>query len=106
MPMINLFTPFLRKRRSFSYEQELRLLYWQSDLMECPTLESSQHTEAQDTETPPGVSIAINVSELIDAIYISPKTDAYILETASNLLSKFDLNQVNTIQSNLLDAPA
>ncbi len=61
MPMHNLFTPFMRNRRSFAFENELRLLYWNSDLM-------SPDTDTTDEFPPGGIGDPAAIPALIETV--------------------------------------
>jgi hypothetical protein len=98
MPMHNLFTPFLRKRRSFSFENELRLLYWNSDLM-------SPGNGTADTEFPAGAAVPVKLDPLIETVYISPQADGYMRDALTALLEKFELSRDKIVQSDLFAAP-
>ena len=60
IPFDDLFFPFLFKRKSFQYEREVRIL---SDLSE------------QEIKINDGLKIDIDINELIEKIYIHPKSE-------------------------------
>lgn len=98
MPMENLFTPFMRKRRSFAFENELRMLFWDTDLM-------ANARDNPDTKIPPGKRVPIKLEPLIETIYISPHAQSFLRETIETLVEKFDLKRTKIVQSNLFAAP-
>ena len=97
MPMENIFTPYLRKRRSFFFENELRLIYWNSALM--PSGENMA-----ETDLPAGVAVPVKLDSLIETVYISPQADRYLHDALTVLLEKFGLS-AKIVQSNLFAAP-
>jgi len=98
MPMGNLFTPFLRKRRSFTFEQELRLLHWQPELL-------SPDRGQPAADLPKGVAVPVDVASLILEVYLTPKADGYMHEAITALFAKFGFGEVKIHQSNLFSEP-
>lgn len=74
------------KRKSFEYEQEVRLLFISE--------------ERDNPET--GIPIQVNVNELLSEVYISPYAPSYLAPTLRAFLEKMNLN-VPVIKSPLLD---
>lgn len=95
----NLMTPFLRKRRSFSFETELRLLYWNTSSYEALSLNLA------DVELPEGIKIQVDLPTLIQSVFISPNAEPHLKSSIEVLLSKCGLGAVKPSISNLFDKP-
>lgn len=85
MPEGNAFYLGTHKRMSFSHENEIRCMYL-------------NHGEVERC----GIYIKIDLSELIDAIYISPYAPSYMEDTVKKLVKKYELD-VPVIKSKLYD---
>lgn len=79
----NLFNPFLRKRRSFEYEKELRAIYSN------PSSDSNNQL-LLDKSGPKGISINIRVSDLIKNVYVSPNSPDWIFDLLSKVVKRYN----------------
>ena len=75
IPFDNLFFPFMFKRKSFQYEREVRII---SDLAE-------SNIKIND-----GIKIDVDVNQLIEKIYIHPKSENWYKKLVIELVSKLD----------------
>ncbi|WP_396138452.1 hypothetical protein [Flavobacterium sp.] len=75
IPFDDTFFPFLFKRKSFQYEREVRII---SDV-------SAQNISVND-----GLKINVNLNELIEKIYIHPKSENWYKKLVIELVSKLD----------------
>lgn len=75
IPFDNLFFPFMFKRKSFQYEREIRII---SDLAE-------SNIKIND-----GIKIDVDVNQLIEKIYIHPKSENWYKKLVIELVSKLD----------------
>ena len=75
IPFDNLFFPFMFKRKSFQYEREVRII---SDL-------SESNIKIND-----GIKIDVDVNQLIEKIYIHPKSENWYKKLVIELVSKLD----------------
>ena len=90
IPFDDLFFPFLFKRKSFQYEREVRIL---SDLSE------------QEIKINDGLKIDIDINELIEKIYIHPKSENWYKKLVIELVSKlgFDFEiEKSDLESDIL----
>ena len=71
------FFPFLFKRKSFQYEREVRII---SDL-------SDQEIKIND-----GLKIDVDINQLIEKIYIHPKSENWYKKLVIELVSKLGFN--------------
>jgi hypothetical protein len=78
IPFDDLFFPFLFKRKSFQYEREVRII-----------------SDTSDTKITinDGIKINVDISQLIDKIYIHPKSENWYKNLVIELVSKlgFDI---------------
>jgi hypothetical protein len=77
IPFDDAFFPFLFKRKSFQYEREIRII---SDL--------STH----DISINDGVKINVNIEQLIEKIYIHPKSENWYKRLVIELLKQLDFD--------------
>ncbi len=90
IPFEDAFFPFLFKRKSFQYEREVRVL---SDL-------SDQEIKIND-----GLKIDIDINQLIEKIYIHPKSENWYKKLVIELVSKlgFDFEiEKSDLESDIL----
>jgi len=77
IPFDDLFFPFLFKRKSFQYEREVRIISDTSDT--AITIND-------------GLKINVDISQLIDKIYIHPKSENWYKNLVIELVSKLDFD--------------
>jgi hypothetical protein len=90
IPFDDMFFPFLFKRKSFQYEREVRIL---ADL-------SEQQIKIND-----GIKINVNINQLIEKIYIHPKSENWYKKLVIELVSKlgFDFEiEKSDLESDIL----
>jgi hypothetical protein len=75
IPFDDMFFPFMFKRKSFQYEREVRII---SDL-------SENNIKIND-----GLKIDVDISQLIEKIYIHPKSENWYKKLVIELVSKLD----------------
>jgi hypothetical protein len=91
----NLFFPYLSKRLSFSYENELRAVIWSHEDL----------NNAQIAEGAPHIEVPINTGELIHAVYVSPWAPKWYGELVERLVRGYGLS-CPVERSPLYDRPA
>ena len=94
IPTSNGFFPFVHKRSSFAYEQELRAVIWRQ-AEENGTLISADAKHAD---------VCVDLSMLIDAIHVSPTAPGWLGVLVENVLKTFGLD-VKVVRSSLYDRP-
>ena len=77
IPFDDMFFPFLFKRKSFQYEREVRIL---SDLQD------------KDIKINDGLKINVDLNQLIEKIYIHPKSENWYKKLVIELVSKLDFD--------------
>ncbi len=90
IPFDDLFFPFLFKRKSFQYEREVRII-----------------SDTSDTSITinDGIKINVDISQLIDKIYIHPKSENWYKNLVIELVSKlgFDITiEKSDLESDIL----
>lgn len=95
------FAPYFRKRLSFSYENEFRLVAWK------PSQSSDQKylVPGSPNHHPPILPIKVSVKDLIEAILVSPKSADWYVELLQSLVQKFDLSPNLVSKSSLHEGP-
>ncbi|UPZ15861.1 hypothetical protein [Flavobacterium humidisoli] len=90
IPFDNLFFPFLFKRKSFQYEREVRIL---SD------------TSKSDIKLNDGLKINVDINQLIEKIYIHPKSENWykklVIELVERLGFGFEIEK-SDLESDIL----
>ena len=90
IPFDDMFFPFLFKRKSFQYEREVRIISDTSD------------TKININD---GIKINVDISQLIDKIYIHPKSENWYKNLVIQLVSKlgFDIEiEKSDLESDIL----
>ena len=77
IPFDNTFFPFLFKRKSFQYEREVRII----------TDVSSHNISVNE-----GIKINVDLNQLIEKIYIHPKSENWYKKLVIELVSKLNFN--------------
>jgi len=89
----NVLNPFLSKRKSFEYENEIRALITTFDA----------HKDGKK-ESPIGILVKVNLRTLIEIIYVSPLAPTWFLSVVANLVQSFK-PRCAVIQSDLYYDP-
>ncbi|MFA9187842.1 hypothetical protein AAGV33_06755 [Flavobacterium sp. FBOR7N2.3] len=92
IPFDDLFFPFLFKRKSFQYEREVRIITDVSD--------SDSNTKLNE-----GLKISVNINELIEKIYIHPKSENWYKNLVIELMKQlgFDFTiEKSDLESDIL----
>lgn len=88
IPEGNLFYPFLFKRRSFEHEREYRLLaHWSPK-----TLRADEHNtviEAEPDIPPTGLRESVDLTELVDQIFVSPEASDWFHKVVQKLAEDY-----------------
>lgn len=100
IPMGNLLSPFIYKRKSFEYEDELRALIWTPQHGK-NDIQNPQGNKFANTS---GLYVTVDIERLIDNILVAPSAPSWILEVIRSVTSKFGIAKA-VIQSNLASTP-
>jgi hypothetical protein len=98
-PMGNVLNYCFHKRKSFEHERELRAHIW--------TLEHDSKTMKPIwTVQPgqPGIVVPVNLSQLIETIYVAPFCEPWIEELVGNVTRRFGLS-LSIKRSKIVDQP-
>jgi hypothetical protein len=83
IPVDHVLARLVRKRKSFEHERELRAIAWG---MIAPELGGDKIKELANEF---GLSIEVELSELIETVYISPTSAGWFLELVSKVVSDY-----------------
>lgn len=97
IPENNILYPFLYKRLSFSFENELRALFLDVPIKEGAVIYSP---EVQ----PRGKCITVDIDTLIERIYVAPTAPIWFLELVKDVTNKYELSK-NVLQSSIDSDP-
>jgi hypothetical protein len=95
--MMNTFTPFVHKRKSFEYEREVRAV-----IAKYPV--SAKGIVFDEETITDGIKIKVDIEELIDKIYIAPSAPSWFAELVSGLVRRYGY-EFGVVQSRLDDQP-
>jgi hypothetical protein len=86
IPESNGFTAFMYKRRSFAHEREVRLLTMTGEKPD-PALQ-----EQKFEPEPPVVAVPVNLTRLIDAVYVFPNAPTWIGNLVTKVIERYGYN--------------
>lgn len=79
----------MRKRRSFDFEREFRILFWDDSFANLP----GGLDALANASLPDGLELSCDLSTLIDEIYVSPKSESWFLELVQSVVRTYGLNK-------------
>jgi hypothetical protein len=94
IPEGNGFTPLLHKRRSFQHENEVRAMFQYT--LSVPEGETPDPTWVQ----PSGIQLPLDLSDLIDFVYVNPEAPHWVHHVVEAVCDRFDL-KVPVLKSDL-----
>lgn len=100
IPMGNLLTPFLCKRKSFEHERELRCLIWTPQHGKNTATDPAQNKYKDET----GLYVPISLDALIQEVYVSPTAPSWLRDLVEKVVFKFGLKKP-VVQSALSAVP-
>jgi hypothetical protein len=98
MPERNIYSPFMHKRTSFEHEHEVRAIFDKAPKGPLPMLDK--------TKVPPkgGIWIPVDISKLIESIYLSPLSPEWIYDLINKVIIKYGV-KIEIKKSSLTDEP-
>lgn len=99
IPQNNLFYPYVHKRLSFQHEQEIRVL-----VQELPHVPGGGGLDRSRVTNDGGKMVKIDLTQLIDEIYISPTAPSWFFQLVTKLCRRYGYT-FNVRQSNLARTP-
>ncbi|TLS37732.1 hypothetical protein [Pseudalkalibacillus caeni] len=99
MPEGNMLYPFVHKRKSFEYENEVRAV-----IQKLPLSKTEAKVDWNVPPEPYGVNVKINLDVLIEKIYIAPTAPIWFKELVYSVTKKYELDKT-VHQSTLYDNP-
>jgi len=101
IPMGNLLSPFMYKRKIFEYEDELRALIWTPQNGKNDMINPSKNRYANVF----GLYVKVDLNILIDTIFISPNAQLWIVDVIKGVIEKYGFKK-EVKQSNLSSKPS
>ncbi len=92
VPVDSIYYPFLRKRKSFEHEREIRALIFKPDYME------------SDKFSYGGLNVPISIDTLVDTVYVSPAAPLWFTDLVKSIVKKYSLKK-EVVQSSILTGP-
>jgi hypothetical protein len=100
IPMGNILSPFMYKRKSFEHERELRCLIWTPQHGK-NDLTSTNTNKYKDTF---GIYVPVDLELLIQRIYLAPTSPVWVRNLLQSIVKKFKVEKP-IIQSDLASVP-
>lgn len=104
----NVFEALFYKRKSFSHENELRLIALADPIVEdgynfngYKTMDGEVYEGTTQLDSDYGATIKCDVQTLIGAVYIAPKAPKWFSDVVISILNKYGLSDVEVIHSDL-----
>lgn len=98
-PWVGALSPFMRKRKSFEHEQEVRAI-----IEDAPDSWPLSREQAQDEGRLEGLTVAVNLDDLIEKVYVAPQSSDWFLKLVRSVCRKYDLSKIPQ-RSNLDEDP-
>lgn len=117
------FSPILNKRSSYSYENEYRLIYWDTSVTHnyakngvlksrnqyfkvdsANASAGKSYEDIEATEVCKGIQIQCDIEHLLEDVYVSPLAQDWFKDLVQDLIYKYGLN-LEVKRSKLLDQP-
>ena len=109
LPEGNGFYPYVHKRRSFQFENEVRALIQQGVAREYyeGTGDPSKQLDDYLDDSPPylGLSPKIDLVRLMEAVHVSPTAPGWFFELTRSVVQKYGLDPNLVVQSEMADGP-
>ena len=100
IPGWNLISPFVYKRKSFEYEDELRALIWTPQRGKNHMLDPNQNKYRDIL----GLDVTTNLDVLVEKIYVSPSAPDWIGDTVRSVTARYGLTK-EVVRSDLAEGP-
>jgi hypothetical protein len=103
IPEHDLLYPFVHKRRSFEFESELRAVITHFPEGEDPDggVTAEELREATPVD---GLTVAVDVGQLIQAIHVSPTAPDWFFELVSSVVERYEIS-AQVVRSSLAEEP-
>jgi len=103
IPEGNSFYPFVHKRHSFVFEQELRAVIQEVPLVDDPSVEGGKVMDLSQP-SPSGRPVRVDLDTLVEAIHVSPVADDWFAELVRAVCLRYNLDKP-VVQSSLAGRP-
>ena len=95
-PWVGALSPFMRKRKSFEHEQEVRAI-----IEDAPDSWPLSREQAQDEGRLEGLPIAVSLADLIENVYVAPQSPDWFRQLVDKMSDKYGLSK--PVRQSILD---
>ena len=89
----NLLATTMRKRRSFEFEREFRVVFWDDSSVNKPGGLEELARKLQTYGAPNGLEFPCDLVTLIDEIYVSPRSEDWFLKLVQSVVETYGLDK-------------
>jgi len=106
MPQIYTFDPFLRKRASFSHENEARLFLQRENASKGFSKFGDGPVEpiTEEDNIQEGINVDVDLEKLIQKVYVSPDSGIWFCDLIVDVLARYGF-EIEVSQSSINDSP-
>jgi len=105
IPEGNSFLPFLHKRKQFRGERELRAVISSIPTTDEPVEGEPNANKIDWEQQPGGIQVSVNLSDLIEEVYLAPGTPESVVESVGDVLEENGLSRDIVKESAIDQAP-
>jgi len=87
-PWVGALSPYMRKRKSFEHEQEIRAI-----IQNAPESWGLSSSDAADEGTEEGLTISVSLHDLIETVYVAPQSPGWFHVLVDRTCRKYDLSK-------------
>lgn len=99
---LNMYYPFIHKRKSFEYERELRAVIWEAEVQKGSSVDHTTFASREGLTNPDdGRRVGVSVDELVEKVVVAPTAPNWFGELVENISSKYGLNNGRIDKSRL-----
>jgi hypothetical protein len=98
IPEGNTLWPFVHKRRSYEFEQEVRACIQDLPTVADPAAEGGERIDLS-VESPLGRAVQVDLQKLVEAIHVSPVAPTWLSELVESVCARYGLDKPVTASS-------
>ncbi len=89
----NVLAATLRKRQSFDFEREFRIVFWDDSSLKNSSESKAIARELETVVAPDGREFPCDLATLINEIYVSPKSEDWFLKLVQSVVQTYGLDK-------------